>query len=464
MLAAGSAILDLYHNYGQVIPFSSSLNKLCPMLYDTLLAKPPEMDIEDPSDVQKNNYIAKYEKKLYAYKSSRDANKITNVPAVVGFICHYLSLNKSLELVCPMVDVALFEGVPDKVFASDGSLLPKRGPQARGRRVDQFTLKFKRRGVRNDIGTTYSLSMMVKQLITDPTHLEEPSEDDPEFNKCHGFNLNMCVTIAELKKDGVKFSLETWKNMKKDPVGWVEKAFPLVRPKSSATKKRKRKEDVGDDYEEDVDMEEDQEVEEVDETHPSDHFSKDFKVAVPSKVVNDIIGDISMDQAEHLVAKVDEKLVTQVEILCRMVAAREAMLKHSQQRHLPISEEYFQEPPKISKKTKRAITQKTSPHADGFSLDVLQLIRAVYQYVLQKCVLEGGDVPIDDPLQQLRKMREVSVNLNDARRIMAVFCRDFCESEGPATMLFRSFDEHKDQNATNVSGMYITSVAINVWL
>ena len=301
--------------------------------------------------------------------------------------------------------------------------------------------------------------MMVKQLITDPTRLEEPSEDDPEFNKCHGFNLNMCVTIAELKKDGVKFSLETWKNMKKDPVGWVEKAFPLVIPKSSVRKKRKRKEDVGDDDEEDVEME-DQEVEEVDETHPSDRFSKDFKAAVPSKVVNDIIGDILMDGAEGLVAKVDEKLVTQVEILCRMVAAREAVLKHSQQRHLPISEEYFQEPPKISKKTKRAITQKTSPHADGFSLDVLQLIRAVYQYVLQKCVLEGGDVPIDDPLQQLRKLREVSVNLNDARRIMAVFCRDFCESEGPATMLFRSFDEHKDQNATNVSGMYITTVLL----
>jgi len=111
LLSAGEAILSLYFNLGQVIPFGKFLKDKFPHLYKILLPGAPFSEKKAlVTGSAKMAYLKKYNREsLYAYVNEQDEDKVTNLPALIGFVCNWVAKGKSLEMVIPKTNL---EGLP----------------------------------------------------------------------------------------------------------------------------------------------------------------------------------------------------------------------------------------------------------------------------------------------------------------------------------------------------------------
>jgi len=251
------------------------------------------------------------------------------------------------------------------------------------------------------------------------------------------------VTIEDTLKDQVTLTPSTWKEMKLSPRKWAGKIVDHFNKKT-----KQEEEDEVDEEKAVVDIvikkKASVPVEEPDPMLEIHTFPAKFKASVPAGVLNKVI---PMDGRTPLIflvlPEVDKEIVKQFEIVNRLILGREMMLeqKPDSEKHTALNQEFFQliKPPKASKGKKRGKKDDSqdeeepfvssapgvafvAPMFDGFSLDVLQVVRAIYHFAsVEACC--AGNVPLEDPFDKITKLRTGEINLNDVRAIMAHVCR-----------------------------------------
>jgi len=195
LLSAAHAILDVYSNLGQVIPFGRSLKENHKNLYSILLPGVPFLE-ESVNEATAAAHHKKFApEKLYAYTSKTDSQKVTNIPALVGFLCKLLSMEKSIKLAIPTRKQTTKEktkGSSAPLLDSNGNLnvrkdLPKVG-------IDDFLLRF----YKGFASKVVDLTQVIVDLLSDPKLVQDWLSDE---------SLN----FTDAANDGVSLSLEDWR-------------------------------------------------------------------------------------------------------------------------------------------------------------------------------------------------------------------------------------------------------------
>jgi hypothetical protein len=401
------------------------------------------------SDADISAFKKKYStESLFAYISPKDSDKVTNVPAMVGFICFYLSKEKSLKMKVP-THVKIGEKETESFINSDGTLRPQ---DAIGNvQIERdFAPLFH---VAKSDRKLFSLSETVQHLISDKEAMRDAGE-----------SVTYKVFDVNVKKDRVDFNVNEWRTMQADAPNWAIGAFP--------DPKKKKKENESQE-------EEEQEEQEVETTAKSATKKKktdeaanvvipDFasngvfeapKVSIPRSTLTTVLGTDDANAPASSVTAVlptlNGEIARRNELLQRMVAGHELLLKHKAETHMPVTHEYLQIPPKVDDDGNVIRGSVSSgPAFGGLTLDILQVNRAIYQFVFNNCILDGTD-PISDPLEKLRRIRDGKVDLNQAHQVMADFCH-YLGSKDATWMIRSSIAQHpRDEGVVNRPGKFV---------
>jgi hypothetical protein len=447
-LACGYAIMELYRDFGQVIPVDRRLKKTCPSLYNVLLPTVPKFSRANESDADIAAFKKKYRtESLFAHISPKDSDKVTNVPAIAGFTCFCISKGKSLKMKVP-THVRTGEKQMESYVNSDGTLRPH---DAIGNiRIERdFAPLFH---VAKSDRKLFSLSETVQHMLSDKEALREAGE-----------SVTHKVFDVNVKKDGVEFTVEEWTAMQNDAPNWANRAFPDPKKKKKENESQEEEEEEG----EEVQATAKPATKKKKPAEAAKVLIPDFasngvfeatKVSIPKSTLKTVLGTDDANAPASSVTTVLPNLNAEIarrnELLQRMIAGHELLLKHKAETHMPVTHEYLQIPPKVDDDGNVIRGSVSSgPAFGGLTVDMLQVNRAIYQFVFNSCVLDGTD-HISDPLEKLRRIRDGKVDLNLARQVMADFCA-YLGSKDATWMIQSSIAQHpRDEGVVNRPGKF----------
>lgn len=400
MLGAGKAIMDLTAAYGHVIPIphwliesEAELGEHATGLLLALAVDAPELEeglfrTEEELEIWKELHS-----KPICHRSSRSPSMITNVPSVVGFLCHWLTQeSSSIELEnCSTKMVQGGNGeeaVELSLFDGKGNLSPS---AVAAISAGDFAPRLKKKGASRSVSLTEAVDGLLQLDAGDTT-----------------------ISYEQCKSDGIKFRHACWSSQTKHPWKWAQE---VIRPTDTQKQRKeaptkKKEEDNGSKRKAKPTRAKGAEV----ATRPKPTFSHHFhpigctvtKDSVTKEVAKVFLSDGRACGLESITRDLDTGISRRAEEMLRLVNGRvfsEEMSRHGE----PLTIDLF------------------SPDAKGFianglALDVVQLVRGVCSLVKAKAGSSSEESNPATLMSQLESVESGDVDLLEVRNTIANIC------------------------------------------